>query len=170
MRVVENDDVATFAGNDAGFRGREPVAAGCVIEPGFLILVRQQPITVAPEPLVLWRLDNAATLDTVARRQATLVAEMHEFHAGTAPTAFPELVRIRRIVVRIGILRPYPGREEHICAQRFHVPRRHIDQQATFDFPIGDRFEMVANGLDVPVALKRLRLDHGPERLRKVEQ
>ena len=39
-----------------------------------------------------------------------------------------------------------------------------------FDFAIGDGLEMVANRLNVPTSLKRLRLDYGPERFGKVDK
>ena len=35
-----------------------------------------------------------------------------------------------RVAISVGVLRPHPGRKEHIGAERFHVPRRNVDRGA----------------------------------------
>jgi hypothetical protein len=57
---------------------------------------------------------------------------------------------------------PNPSWKEYIRAQRFHVARRNVDQQPV-DLSVGYGFEMIANGLNVPITLKTTGFNTAPK-------
>jgi hypothetical protein len=60
----------------------------------------------------------------------------------------------------IGILRPHPSRKENVDAARFHVPRRHREDQRTWPFDLAARHghQMIDNAVNMPIRLEFLRL------------
>jgi hypothetical protein len=62
------------------------------------------------------------------------------------------------LIVRIGILRPRPGREEYVDAARLHVSGRHGEDKRTrsFDLAPRHRHQMVGHTVYMPVRLEVL--------------
>ena len=141
-----------------------------VIEAGFLILIRPQSNAMSPKALIRKRGNDLPTFHAISGRELAVIGQMHELHAGTTPAILPDPKRVRGVIYRVWILCPDPCRKEHIGTERLHVTRRDVDQQAALDLPVCDRLKMVADGFDMPVALKARWLDTPPKPANKVEQ
>jgi hypothetical protein len=106
MRVVEYDDVATFAGDQAAFGGRYAMATAQIVEAGLLVLVIPYLEPMTPQPLIPWRRDHLATLYAIARSELAVVGQVHELDAGAAPTVLPDLKLVFGVIVGVRVLRP----------------------------------------------------------------
>ena len=65
--VVNDDDVAAFAGQRGAHRGGQPGAAHRVVEAGFCVLVAGQAVSAAPQALIPGRFDQPAALHAIAQ-------------------------------------------------------------------------------------------------------
>ncbi len=168
MRIVKNDDVGTLARDHTALRSRDAVAAAQIVEAGLLVLIGTHLEAMSPQSLIPGRGDDLPTFDAVTDGESAVIGQVHELDTWPTPAIAPDLELIVRIVIRVGGLCPDPGREEHVGAKRLHVPRRDVDQKAALDLPISDGFQMFADGVNMPITEKRLRLDKAPCRRRKI--
>ena len=154
MRIIDHDDVGAETG-DRRKRHRPAIAAGEIVELRNLRVVEPNP--VAPPPLIPVRFDEPATGETMLVRQPLDVGEVGELDARSHHCAGPHRKPVP-LIVGIWILRPGPGREEHVDAARLHVPRRHGKDERTrsFDLAPRHRHQMVGHTVDVPVRLEVL--------------
>ena len=165
MRIVIDDDVATPAG-DRGHRAGEAIAAPVVLETRLLVLIRRQREALAPVLLIPWRLDQAPAFGAVARGQVLPIGNVQELYPRPEPA-----LRIggRAVEILTRTVCPYPGGEEHIGHERFHMARRQVDQQPQ-NLLMRDGLEMLTQTFDVPIDVQRARLDPLPACFSEFEQ
>ena len=167
MGIIEDDDVGAFAGDHPVFRGCKPVAAPVVLETADIVAFAPKQKTLAfnrrqvsPTASIPVRTHDVATLDAVPGGEIAGIRQVHEFDPGAAPGIGTD--REPMLAPGIGILRPSPGRQEDVDRERFHVTGWQVDQQSASDLPIYCRGEMVADRVDVPIALELSRLNATP--------
>ena len=107
--------------------------------------------------------NGARPFHAVPGREIAGVGKVHKFYSRAAPAMRPNLKGVADVPVGIRILRPDPGREEHVRGERLHVARRNVDQQPALDLPIDDRFEVVTDGLNMPITPGSLSARYGPK-------
>ena len=108
VRIVDDNDVAAFAGKRAADGGRQPVAAPVIVEARLGVLVAGQVEAVAPAPLVDRAFDDAAALDAIPCAQPLRVAGEQEASFGRRD--------------------PCPRRPGNGHADGLHMARRHVDE------------------------------------------
>jgi hypothetical protein len=98
--IIDDDDLAALAGDTRTDRGDQPLAVNAVSEAGFLVLLLDDFVALAPQPAVPRRLDEPAALHAVANRQVVAVARVQERDLWPRGGRFVPL-------------RPYPGGKSH---------------------------------------------------------
>jgi hypothetical protein len=137
--IVDDDDVAAFARRGAVNRRCNPVALMIVLETDLGVLVAGQIEAIAPVIPIPLRLNEPPALHVIAGRK----------RLGIGCGQKPDMRAHKRHVLILG-LRPGPRWPRHRNRQRFHVTRRHVDDEP-LDLATAYRFEVLANGVDVPV-------------------
>jgi hypothetical protein len=139
VRVIDDDEVGVLTcPAPTNGRGNAPAAIR-VLESRLLVLVG--PEFNRPAVLIPPRFHQHAHLDGVARRQVLPVTRCQE--------------SLR------GIRRPDPCGEEHAHDEALRRPRGDVHEQPRRLAP-SDGFELLAQGIDVPIRHERHRLDDAP--------
>ena len=150
VRVIDDNAVAAFPGDGTPDGGRHHAPTVSIAILRLLVLVLHETYPIPTQTAVPRRQEQLPSIKGELDRQPLTVTDEH-------PAAF-------------GRLQPLPYRPHHRHEQRFHVPRRDVDDEL-LEVADGNRFEVLTDQINVPIREKRRRrLQEGPRLLHEATE